>query len=143
MATTLTTDNIVEVPDRTAMTTVEDTDNFLVYDVSEDIIKKITKAYLQETLGMFGQGQRWHNYYGIRQENTTYWNETDRPVYVSLGVVSTMNNDHIRINDHILFFTSDNGYLGMEFMLFPGEGYRIECQTGTIKTIFRWLEYST
>jgi len=52
MATTLTTDNIVEVPERVNMTTVEDTDNFLVYDVSEDVIKKITKSVLKEVLGI-------------------------------------------------------------------------------------------
>ncbi len=52
MATNLTTDDIKKVDNRPEMTELESVDKALVFDETDKIIKKISKANLKETLGI-------------------------------------------------------------------------------------------
>jgi hypothetical protein len=137
MATTLTTDNIVEVPDRTEMTTVEDTDNFLVYDVSEDIIKKITKSVLTEVLGVIGVGQTWNNVKTSRDFDTIYTNDTGRPIQVAITCYrgDEESNYYFYINDVEVCGTKSYDYSGRSViaLIVPaGDTYKLTTDNGLI-----------
>ena len=139
MATTLTTDNIVEVPERVNMTTVEDTDNFLVYDVSEDVIKKITKAYLQETLGIIGQGQSWQTMTSKRSLDVFYYNTTSRPIMVAIGIDGEANVglfvDDILVGRCYRYDSSDSRFM---YAIIP-VGSKYQC-VSWLNTFTSWAE---